>query len=128
MEFFFFNKHYTLNFTKSFKFPKVIFHKTAIFFQISVLPTTTLIILEADPPRRVCISKFNPLSPFVKWLTHSWILVLRTVLNLHLNRVTNDYMPCIFVTTGERANVKSAFIKNIHYLIIKLHSTKHVAQ
>lgn len=34
-----------------------------------------------------------------------------------LNKVTNDYQRCIFMTTCETANVKSAFIEDLQYLI-----------
>lgn len=30
----------------------------------------------------------------------------------------NDFMPCIFMTTCETANVKSAYIKDLQYLVI----------
>ena len=59
------------------------------------------------------------LSSLVTWLSHSCMPALMSVPNSCLNKAMNDYMSCIFTTTCERANVKSANIKYRQYLVIK---------
>lgn len=90
----------------------------AIFSQISRLPTMTLNILGAVPPRRVAIGEFNPLNPRLACKpARPCTPVLRTVPDACLSKVTSEYVPCNSMTTCETANVKSPLIKNIQYFI-----------